>query len=176
MNRKTFLSVIVLVLAIPFAFCSCREDEESEYVSEIGTWNLYDVEYYYDGKKLDYKDFKIGLWTSPESQDYFVCVSKGGFTFNDGGKGILFGMGEFQDTEIAFSYSRNGNKLSIDFEASLAVQPAFEIAKEKLKMRYTLPMELYGWSKCIEGEDLNINGSDGKATHKMEIVDIYTRK
>ena len=100
MNRKSFLSVIVMVITIPFAFCSCREEEESEYVSEIGTWNLSDVEYYYDGKFLDYKDFEIDIWPTSRREERCGYVSHGGFILNGDGTGKAFGLGEFGTNEF----------------------------------------------------------------------------
>ncbi len=173
MNRKSFLSVIVLVLAIPFAFCSCREEEESEYVSEIGTWNLTDVEYYYDGKLLDYKDFTIGVWPTSRRIDCIFYVSHGGFILNEDGTGKAFGLGEFETDEFDITYKKDGNIIRISFMNN-GREVTGELIFENKQLRSSGEhSDIYGWSPDKSDE---VRGADGNGTHNLEIIQIYTKK
>ena len=173
MNRKSFLSVIVLVLAIPFAFCSCREEEESEYVSEIGTWNLSDVEYYYDGKFLDYKDFEIDIWPTSRREERCGYVSHGGFILNGDGTGKAFGLGEFGTNEFELTYTKDGQIIHINIENKGIVVTA-ELKYENNRLRNSsVESDIYGWAP--DGSE-EVCGADGNGTHSLEIIQIYTKK
>ncbi|MBO7416853.1 MAG: hypothetical protein J6U22_09805 [Bacteroidaceae bacterium] len=173
MNRKSFLSVIVMVITIPFAFCSCREEEESEYVSEIGTWNLSDVEYYYDGKFLDYKDFEIDIWPTSRREERCGYVSHGGFILNGDGTGKAFGLGEFGTNEFELTYTKDGQIIHINIENKGIVVTA-ELKYENNRLRNSsVESDIYGWAP--DGSE-EVCGADGNGTHSLEIIQIYTKK
>ena len=173
MNRKSFLSVIVMVITIPFAFCSCREEEESEYVSEIGTWNLSDVEYYYDGKFLDYKDFEIDIWPTSRREERCGYLSHGGFILNGDGTGKAFGLGEFGTNEFELTYTKDGQIIHINIENKGIVVTA-ELKYENNRLRNSsVESDIYGWAP--DGSE-EVCGADGNGTHSLEIIQIYTKK
>lgn len=176
---RSFSKVCCIGLMGLVSLISCKNDpdERTEYVSEIGTWDLSAVEYIYDGTKLNYNGWEIGVWpTSPESDsyymDHFYFVSQGGFIFEEGGNGKLFGMGEFSDEEHEFTYSREGNKIKIKV-GELEVETIIE---KGYISGHGIQSDIYGWSIDNPDGDDEIQGTDGKCNHKLEIVQIYSRR
>lgn len=158
--------------------CKNDSDEETVMISEVGTWTLSDVEYYYDGKLLDYKGFEIGIWPSLDEYEYTIFVPERMYVFNKDGKGIVVVEGENGDVELSFNYTRRENRINIEFEKTIHIpNPKFEISKEKFTRSFTVD-SLYGWSRNIKDEDIEreTNGVDGNSSHKLDIVHIFSPK
>lgn len=173
--RKCLHRFLYLLLITPLVFNSCKKDSEEEaaLVTEVGTWNLSDVEYYYDGKLLDYKEFEIGVWRSSQRGDCTFFVSHGGFILNEDGTGKAFGLGEFGTDEFDFTYTKEGKTIRVSFEDE-GIQYTGELTFENNKLINSyVESDIYGWSP--EDSD-DVCGSDGNRTHNLKTVQIYSKK
>ena len=173
--RKYYHSLLCLLLISPLVFNSCKNDsdEETELVSEVGIWNLTDVEYYYDGTLLDYKDFTIGVWPTSRKSDCTFYVSHGGFILNGDGTGKAFGLGEFETDEFDITYTKEGKKIRISLMNN-GREVTCELIFENNQLRNSSEnADIYGWSPDRAEE---VSGADGNHTHKLETIQIYTKK
>lgn len=173
--RKCLHRLSCLLLIIPFVLNSCKKDSEENAgsVSEVGTWNISDVEYYYDGKLLDYKDFEITIWPTSQRWDCGVFVSQGGFVLNGDGTGKVFGMGEFGTDEFDLTYTKEGNIIRVSIKnKGVDVTADLKLENNKLK-NSCVDSEIYGWGPEDSDE---VFGADGNATHILETVQIYTKR
>ena len=154
---------------------SCNNDSEDnkELFSEEGTWNLSDVEYYYDGELLDYKDFEIDIWPTSKRVDRCGYVSHGGFVLNGDGTGKAFGLGEFGTNEFDLTYTKDGKIIRISIEnKGIVVTAELKYENNRLK-NSSVESDVYGWAP--DGSE-EVCGADGNGTHSLEIIQIYTKK
>lgn len=171
MKTREFCSLAASMVAACLLFVSCDKSEKEVFVSEIGQWEYSSSEYYYDGQRLDYDGSVIGIWKSESDVTYLV--SHGGLSFNENGTGLAFGLGEFDNDEYAYTYTRTGNKLSLRIPMKgTQVTREMEIHKGRLTMTDTMD-DVYGWSQDHAESAL---GADGEKTHKLKVVDYYIQK
>ena len=173
--RKCLHYFLYLLLITPLVFNSCKKDSEEEaaLVTEVGTWNLSDVEYYYDGKLLDYKEFTIGVWPTSQRSDCTFFVSQGGFILNEDGTGKAFGLGEFGTDEFDMTYTKEGKKIRISFMNN-GREITGELIFENNQLRNSsVDSDIYGWSPDNAEE---VSGADGNGTHNLKTVQIYTKQ
>lgn len=172
--KKSLRYLLNLLLIIPFVLNSCNKDSE-DYV-EIRTWIFSEVEYYYDGTLLDYRDSVIGIWPTNEEMDHYYLVSHGGFTFNEDGTGKAFGLGEFEQDEYGLTYTINDDSVSVSLTNNNDVPVTVKMKLEDNKMiARGLHSDIYGWSMNGDNPE-KIRGADGNCNHTLETVQIYTRK
>lgn len=171
--KKSSFSLFAIAMAMCVSLVSCDKTEKIEFVSEVGSWELSGVEYYYDGQKLNYESNEIGVWVSSSEQDLSFFVSNGGYSFNENGTGLAYGLGESESDEYAYTYSRTGDKLNLRIPMN-GKQKNRELSMEKGRLvMVEVKSDIYGWSRSNSHD---IMGNDGNSTHKLEIRDIYTRK
>ena len=172
--KKSLNSFLCFLLIISFVFNSCRKDsdEKEEMISEVGTWSLSDVEYYFDGNLLDYKEHEIDIWTTCQREDHWTYVSHGGFILNGDGTGKAFGLGEFGTDEFDLTYTKEGNDIHIELNYNgNAVSAMLKLEKKRLIME-RMESDIYGWALNNSDE---VCGNDGKCTHSLLILQIYTK-
>lgn len=174
---KKYVLFVVFLLIVPILLNSCKKDsdEKNELISEVGTWNLSDVEYYYDGKLLDYKGFEIEIWPTQNSADCYIFVCRGDFTLNGDGTGKAFGIGEFKKDELDITYTREGNRILVSLvnNNGVSVTLDVELKKGKMVVYGVNTTNIYGWAPYKSDE---VSGSDGKCTHTLRVSQIYIKQ
>ena len=172
---KSIIKVCFICLMGFLSLNSCKNDSDDnkELFSEEGTWNLSDVEYYYDGELLDYKDFEIDIWPTSRREDRCGYVSHGGFVLNGDGTGKAFGLGEFGTNEFELTYTKDGKIIRISIEnKGIVVTAELKYENNRLK-NSSVESDVYGWAP--DGSE-EVCGADGNGTHSLEIIQIYTKK
>jgi len=174
---KKYLKVCIISLVGIMSLNSCKDDsdEKSELISEVGTWSISDVDYYYDEKILDYKESEIRVWPTSRRGDCFVFVSQSneGLILNGDGTGKFFGSGEFGTDEYDLTYTKDGKKIRISIVIKgRTVNIEVILENDKLKITH-VESDIYGWSP-YNSED--VYGADGNGTHTLTIVQFFTKQ
>ena len=182
-NMKSLSSIAILVAlsGMSLSLSSCKNDENFDLDSDplsvdtrfsiTGRWYISEIDYLFDGKKLDYHEGRIGYRTTADGPVRYYSV-QGVFMFNDDGTGTVTGMGENESDSFAINYDEKDGVYSITSEYNKNIALKMQLDGERLYYSFLLP-DVYGWSTSQDSH--TIRDADGKGGHKIEVVTYMTR-
>ena len=122
MKSLSSIAILVALSGMSLSLSSCKNDENFDLDSDplsVDTrfsitcrWYISEIDYLFDGKKLDYHEGRIGYSTTADGPVRYYSV-QGVFMFNDDGTGTVTGMVENESETFAINYDEKDGVYSI---------------------------------------------------------------
>ena len=181
MRSLSSIAILIALSGLGLSFSSCKNDENLDLDSDplsgetrfsiTGRWYISEIDYLFDGKKLDYHEGEIGYRTTADGPVRYYVV-QGIFMFNDDGTGIVTGMGENESDSFSINYDKKYGVYTITSEYNKNIELKMQFEGERLYYCVILP-DVYGWSTPQDRH--TILNADGNGGHKIEVVTYMTR-